>query len=150
MATVQPVKDNFIRVGDIVTLKFLKHASYLSAEGILVEDVFVSSALKCFEEHQFQIYVQRQYSATNELDEFLNKIPVDATEVSDPGLRNHMEALVKGKENETTLNKAVMKNKTGNILSFGDTIQLLHVKSNKFITVRPNDLARDELSLIHI
>ena len=144
MATVQPVKDNFIRVGDILTLKFLKHASYLSAEGILVEDVFVSSALKCFEEHQFQIYVQRQYSATNELDEFLNKIPVDATEVSDPGLRNHMEALVKGKENETTLNKAVMKNKTGNILSFGDTIQLLHVKSNKFITVRPNDLARDE------
>eukprot|EP01034_Spumella_vulgaris_P036426 gene36426-44929_t len=37
-----------------------------------------------------------------------------------------------------------MKNKTGNVVCFGDTIQLLHLKSKKYVTVRPNDLARDE------
>lgn len=144
MATVQSARDNFIRIGDIVTLKFLKHASYLSAEGIVVEDVFVSPSLKSFEEHQFQIYVQRQYSATNELEEFLGRIDPEDMSSIDQGTKNHMDALTKGKENESALNKSVMRSKTGNILSFGDTVQLLHVKSGKFVTVRPNDLARDE------
>lgn len=147
MATPQVQRDNFIRIGDIVTLKYLKHQSFLSAEGILIEDVCVSTSLKSFEDHQFQIYVQRQYSATNELEEFLDRFDKDHTKdftEADQGTRNHLEALLKGKENESTLNRTVMKNKTGNIISFGDTIQLLHVKSGKFITVRPNDLARDE------
>jgi hypothetical protein len=144
MAAITPVRDNFVRIGDVVTLKYLKQGSYLSAEGILVEDVYVSNSLKFFEEHQFQIYVQRQYSATSELDEFLAKCPDDTNDIQDPGTKNHLQALIKGKQNETMLNKSVMKNKTGTILAFGDTIQLLHVKSGKFVTVRPNDLARDE------
>lgn len=147
MAAPQALRDNFIRIGDIVTLKFLKLQAYLSAEGILVEDLCVSTSLKPFEDHQFQIYVQRQYSATNELEDFMGKFDkdqADFTENQDQGTRNHFEALLKGKENESTLNRTVMKNKTGNIIMFGDTIQLLHVKSGKFITVRPSDLARDE------
>ncbi|KAJ1435564.1 inositol 1,4,5-trisphosphate/ryanodine receptor-domain-containing protein [Ochromonadaceae sp. CCMP2298] len=136
-AAQQGQQDNFIRVGDLVTLKFLKHRTYLSAEGILVEDVCVSSSIRFFEEHLFQVYVQRQYSATNELEEFMTK---DLKEEEN----THMDALVRGKENESTLNRAVMKSKTGNVLYFGETIQLMHVKSGKFITVRPADLARDE------
>eukprot|EP00600_Ochromonadales_sp_CCMP1393_P007371 CAMPEP_0174957928 /NCGR_PEP_ID=MMETSP0004_2-20121128/2340_1 /TAXON_ID=420556 /ORGANISM="Ochromonas sp., Strain CCMP1393" /LENGTH=327 /DNA_ID=CAMNT_0016206083 /DNA_START=25 /DNA_END=1005 /DNA_ORIENTATION=- len=147
------VRDNSVRVGDIVTLKYLQHQSFLSCEGILVEDVYVSSSVKFFEEHQFQIYVQRQYSATNELEDFMEKYHQDHADDedtdnnqqdADQGWKNHLEALLKGKENEIGLNKSVMKSKTGNLLSFGDTIQLLHVKSGKFLTVRPNDLARDE------
>ncbi len=141
--TQPAVKDNFLRIGDYVSLKFPKHQSYLSAEGILNEDVYVSPIISFFEEHLFQIYVQRQYSATNELEEFLEANGGDPN-LLDPATASYMEALTRGKENESVLNRSVMKSKTGNVICFGDTIQLLHVKSNKFVTVRPADLARDE------
>ena len=136
-----------MRIGDLVTLKVQKNQSYLSGEGILVEDLYVSKSMKSFEEHVFQIYIQRQYSATNELDEFMGRLRVSGVASNgglDQAAKNHMEALVKGKENESVLNNSVMKNKTGNQVLFGDTIQLLHVKSGKFVTVLPSDLARDE------
>lgn len=144
MSTSSSIRDNYIRIGDYVTLKFLKNQSYLSAEGILIEEVGVSSSLRFFEEHLFQIYVQRQYSATNELEEFSKHYPEDFDfSEQDPATVNHFEALLKGKENETKMNLNVMKNKTGNLLCFGDTIQLLHVKSRKFIQVNLTT-ARDE------
>jgi hypothetical protein len=143
MATTSVSKDNILRIGDNITLKFPKHQAFLSAEGILVEDVYVSPTISYFEEHLFQIYVQRQYSATNELDEFLEANGGDPN-IMDPATSSYMEALTRGKENESVLNRSVMKTKTGNMVCFGDTIQLLHVKSNKFITIRPADLARDE------
>ena len=146
MATISSesaVKDNFLRIGDYVSLKFPKYLAYLSAEGILVEDVYVSPLLSFFEEHLFQIYVQRQYSATNELEDFLESSGGDPN-LLDPATASYMEALTRGKENESILNRTVMKGKTGNIVCFGDTIQLLHVKSNKYVTIKPSDLARDE------
>lgn len=143
-----PGKDNVIHIGDIISLKFPKLLSYLSAEGILSEDVYVSPSTHFFEEHLFQVYVQRQYSATNELEEFMEGLEAEGHDITkppaDPSTASHMEALVKGKDNEFVLNKSVMKSKTGNVVCFGDTIQLLHVKSNKYITVKPADLARDE------
>lgn len=147
MATIgaTAVKDNIIRIGDVISLKFPKRHAYLSAEGILVEDVFLNPSSYGFEEHLFQIYVQRQYSATNELGDFLHeypdiergKLPMDAATSS------HYEALVRGKENESNLNRSVMQSKTGNVVYFGDTIQLFHVKSKKYVTAL-DDLARDE------
>jgi hypothetical protein len=140
------VKDNIIRIGDHISLKFPKLNAYLSAEGILSDDIYVSPSIAQFEEHLFQIYVQRQYSATNELEEFLEANGLQDTNITltDPGQASHMDALVRGKENESVLNRSVMKSKVGNVVLFGDTIQLLHVKSNKFVTVKPADLARDE------
>jgi hypothetical protein len=140
-STSQTTKDNYLRIGDYVSLKFPKYLAYLSAEGILIEDVYMSPSISSFEEHLFQIYVQRQYSATNELDEFLEANDGGA---KDPANASYLEALTRGKENESILNRSVMKSKTGNLVCFGDTIQLLHVKSNKFVTVKGADLARDE------
>jgi hypothetical protein len=137
-------KDNLLRIGDFITLKYLKRSTYLNAEGVISEDVEVSSTLKQFEDHVFQIYVQKQYSATNELDEFEQAFE---DVVQDKGNKNHHEALLKGKENEAVLNENVMKNKTGQILLFGDLCQLMHVKSKKFVTTLPTDLARDEVKL---
>jgi len=97
------------------------------------------------EEHVFQIYVQRQYSATNELRDFMVDYPdIDAGKMpADVATISHYEALLRGKANEFNLNRSVMQSKTGNILYFGDTIQLRHVKSKKYITAC-EDLARDE------
>ena len=142
MSSTTKGKDQNLRTGDYITLKFLKNHSFLTAEGILVEDLCVTSSTKFFEEHVFQIYIQRQYSATNEIEEFLHNCGDDINSL-DESSKAHFEALTRGKENETNLNLNVMRNKTGNMLCFGDIIQLLHVKSKKFITVKANT-ARDE------
>jgi len=42
------------------------------------------------------------------------------------------------------LNETYMKQKSGRPVLFGDTIQLYHVKSKKYLTVLPKKLAVDE------
>jgi hypothetical protein len=43
-----------------------------------------------------------------------------------------------------------MTEKLGHPVNFGDTIQLLHVKSNKYVTVIPGELAKDQRENIRI
>lgn len=65
------VPQDFLRIGDFITLKFFKSNELLSAEGILQEDLFLSNNLNKFDDFLFCIHLQRQYSAAKELDEFL-------------------------------------------------------------------------------
>ncbi len=46
-------------------------SAYLSAEGILSESLVVNDDLSLFDDYLFMIHLQRQYSASKELDEFL-------------------------------------------------------------------------------
>lgn len=136
--------DNYLRIGDFVTLKFLKYSAFLSAEGILVEDVGVTSSIKPFEDNIFQITIQLQYSAANGFHEFIENYPGNISEITDRDTKKHLNALMKGKQNEASMNEAFMKQKMGTIIKFGETIQLLHVKSGKYVTVKSTELARDE------
>ena len=42
------------------------------------------------------------------------------------------------------MNETYMRHKVGNKVLFGDVVQLLHVKSKKYLTVKDKVLARDE------
>lgn len=42
------------------------------------------------------------------------------------------------------MNESFMMERLGTPILFGDTIQLLHVNSGKYITLLPGQLARDE------
>ncbi len=64
--------------------------------------------------------------------------------MNDYSTKKHLEALIIGKHNEIKMNETFMKMKTTNFVLFGDIVQLRHVKSGKFVTIRPNELARDE------
>lgn len=56
----------------------------------------------------------------------------------------------RGRDNENKLNESYMRQKIGSPVVFGDIIQLLHVKSGKFITIVPDQLARDERENIRV
>ncbi len=56
----------------------------------------------------------------------------------------------RGKQNETKLNERYMRSKTGQPVVFGDIIQLFHVKSKKYVTVAPDQLAHDERENIRV
>ena len=137
------MEDNFLRTGDLVTFKYVRFQSYLSGEGILNEDVFVNPNISSFEDHLFQVCAQRQYSAKLEYEDFVEKTGGDQNEMEESAKR-HFIALVRGKGNEIRMNEVYMKHKIGNNVLFGDTVQLLHVKSRKYLTVKPGVVARDE------
>ena len=134
--------DNFLRTGDLITLKFVRFQSYLSGEGILSEDIYVSQSTTTFEDHLFQVCAQRQYSAKLEYADF--EVKQSGKEIKDDATKKHFAALIRGKSNEMRMNEVYMKHKIGNNVLFGDIVQLLHVKSRKYLTVKPGTLARDE------
>jgi len=128
-----------LKIGDYVTLRQLKLDGLLGAEGILEEDLGI-----CFSEYEilddalFAIHLKRQYSASREYDDFVNS----GNTVT--GADKYISALKRGKLNEKKLNDHYMKTRLKESVKFGDTIQLFHVKSGKYLRVFPDKLAKDE------
>jgi hypothetical protein len=82
----------YLAIGDYVTFKSLKQLGFLSAEGILSEEVFVAESPDRFDDCLFCIHLQRQYSAAKELDHFLEKYDIDAENV-DASTARYLRAL---------------------------------------------------------
>lgn len=82
-----------LKIGDLITLKSTSHNSYLSAEGILLDDVNASTNLLGFDDNVFCVHLQRQYSAARELDAFLTTYSVDINNVEDSNTAKYLHAL---------------------------------------------------------
>jgi hypothetical protein len=67
-----------LRIGDYITLKCVKADSYMYTEGILIEDLLAKQALSDFEDNLFCVHLQRQYSASKELEEYTEVNNLDA------------------------------------------------------------------------
>jgi uncharacterized protein with PIN domain len=76
-----------------VTLKSLKLDGYLSADGILSSDLVISTHRSSFEDCLFCLHLQRQYSATRELEEFLHTYEVDVNNVAEEATSKFLHAL---------------------------------------------------------
>lgn len=116
----------------------------------MVEDIGVSDKnhLECFEEALFHVQPQYQYSAFRECNEFEEAFITNQEPDKKTLVLFHM--LKRGVQNEIKLNNDYTMQKHGQKLLFGDIIQLRHVKSGKFITVIPGELARDEKENIRL
>ena len=135
-----------LHIGDIVTLGDVNlEGHYLYAEGVLSEDVFVNDDLRRIDDMLFCIENQRQYSASKELEEFLK-----THDPTDPALVKYYDVLLKGQQNEQSLNDKYMAEKLGQPVFFGDSVQLLHVKSNKYVTILPDKLANEQRENIQV
>jgi hypothetical protein len=157
-----------LRVGDLILLKQSKgNEGWLSADGIIELESHLSPSAT-LENSLWQVTVQNQYSATTELEHalYLSQIdqpPPPPSSVALPSaissssitdltsqttnlLENdsRFNQLNRTAYNEKKLNKKLMNMKIGKAISFGDVIQLLHVKSQKFLTVSPFLLAKHE------
>lgn len=134
-----------LRIGDFVTLRNLQFTSYLSGEGILVNELCVNPDVLMFDDHVFCVHLQRQYAAAKELESFeKNYIEPLGGSDPDPSTEKYLKALRRGRDQETLLNDTYMANKLGQTVIFGDIIQLYHVKSKKYIKIVPGKLAKDE------
>lgn len=138
-----------LKVGDYVTFNNVKFGAFLSAEGILLDDLVVAED-GMFDDCIFCIHLQRQYSALRELSEFLATNEIDPKKIDDVNLLKYYKALVRGRDNETKLNDSYLKKKMGQQVVFGDIIQLFHVKSGKYLQVIPDQLAKTERENIRV
>lgn len=138
-----------LKIGDYIHLNFIKLNGFLSAEGVLEDELSCDNNLDDFNDVLFQVQMQRQYSAAYELNLF-NKRQAEAkaenpmAKQEDKRTVQFRNALVKGRDNEIKMNESFMKERLGTSVCFGDVIQLLHVKSQKYVSLLPGELARDE------
>jgi hypothetical protein len=133
-------KTNTLKIGDYVTFKSVKYDSFLTAEGILLEDLNISNG-GMFDDCIFCVHLQRQYSAARELNDFLS---VGVPDKNDVSTMKYLQALQRSKENEQKLSDGYMRKRMGQAVSFGDCIQLFHVKSGKYLQVIADQLAKTE------
>ena len=158
--------NNKLRIGDLILLKQIKVIEgWLSSDGIIDIDCNLCPQA-ILEDCLWQITVQNQYSAAIELEHTLLAIENENNWKSNNNNQNNnnnnnsnqnnnnqnnnnekdsrLLQLTKTAENEQRLNRKLMAMKIGKSVSFGDVIQLLHVKSQKFLTVSPFLLAKHE------
>lgn len=82
-----------LKIGDFITLKNLRIEKYVCAEGILQEDVVARETLPSFEDALFCIHLQRQYSASRELEDFLTTYQIDINNIEDGSTSKFLQAL---------------------------------------------------------
>ena len=62
----------------------------------------------------------------------------------DTANENLRQSMMRGKESEFQLNLSTMKRETGNPVKFGENYQLRHVKSGRYLTMSPKEIAKVE------
>ena len=132
-------------IGDYITLYNGRFSSFLGAEGIIKPDA-TANFEGDFDDNIFSVHLQRQYSAARELEAFMINYKIDENVGKlDEGTKQYLAALENGRNNEVALNNNYLQVKSGNeVVTFGTIVQLFHLKSKKYITIDPKQLAANE------
>ena len=94
----------------IIFINFVKINSYLCAEGVLSENLFVTDSVEYLENILFQIHLQRQYSAAVELDLFTERRKEIMNEVSESSDESGALDDKRSKKQQKALIKVVIMN----------------------------------------
>ena len=112
---------------------------------MLSNDIYLDGRTETISDSLFCIHLQRQYSAAKELETLQSQLNEGSEEEKRAASSTkYLNALRKGRDNEQMLNESYLRKKMGDPVLFGDVIQLMHVKSGKYLTVMDSELAHDE------
>lgn len=112
-----------LKIGDYVIFSDTV-GCFLSVEGILLEELVAVDTITSLHDSVFCVHLQRQYSAARELNAFLEKYGMDVKNITDDSELKYLQALERGTENENKLNDNYMRKKLGQVVLFGDIIQV--------------------------
>ena len=136
--------DESLKIGDYVRFDSVKFNNFLISEGVLNTSINLTDDLSLLDESLFSIHLQRQYSAAREYNEFIESNEIDENDITDKTVARYVNSLKKGRDNEVRLNCTYMEKRTGQVIAFGDIIQLYHVKSKKYLKLIPDEVAKVE------
>jgi hypothetical protein len=91
-ATVDAEKD-VLRIGDLIFFKDALRLCNLKFEGILLEDVFETPLISNLFDSIFCVHLQRQYSASRDLNAFLENYNMNPNNIKDEGAKKYLLAL---------------------------------------------------------
>lgn len=81
-----------LRIGDMVLFKEAVRGLYLGVEGILLEDLVSTDGFN-LQDSLFCVHLQRQYSASRDLNAFLELYDMDIKSIEDEGAKKYLIAL---------------------------------------------------------
>jgi hypothetical protein len=81
-----------LRIGDLVLFKDVVRGLYLGVEGILLEDIVATEGIN-LQDSLFCVHLQRQYSASRDLNAFLENYDMDVKNIEDEGAKKFLIAL---------------------------------------------------------
>jgi hypothetical protein len=87
-----PVTDS-LKIGDYVVFNDVQLGVFLSVEGILLEDIVGIDNVSSLHDCIFCIHLQRQYSASRELNAFLEKYSMDVKNITEESELRYLQAL---------------------------------------------------------
>ena len=82
-----------MKIGDYIILKDVNLACFLGVEGIIIDDVNAIEGFSSIHDALFCVHLQRQYSASRELNAFLETYNMDVKNVTDEGELKYLQAL---------------------------------------------------------
>ena len=141
---MEEVQTNSLCIGDYITLQEGNYKCFMSAEGILSNNIYVDPRTSTIADSLFCVHLKRQYSAFRELEHFLSLFENHPEGLLEPSSVKYLQALKRGRDNEEHLNDRYLSQGMGTPVRFGEVIQLFHVKSGKYLTVLSKELAHEE------
>jgi hypothetical protein len=82
-----------LKIGDYIVLNDAALGCFLSVEGILLEDVVGVDTITNLHDSIFCVHLQRQYSASRELNAFLQKYNMDVKQITEESELRYLAAL---------------------------------------------------------
>jgi hypothetical protein len=136
-----------LRIGDNITLNSTEFGTYIASDGIVTSDCTLADFTLHLEDTLFTVTLPYIYSANREYHDY---VEIHKETGLDEEKRNILHSLEKGVKNEIAMNHSYFEKLKGKPVNYGDSVQFLHRKSGKFITVLPTDLAHDERENLRI
>jgi hypothetical protein len=82
-----------LSIGDYVLFKDVVRHLYLGVEGILNEDVIGNNDVDFLQDSIFCVHLQRQYSASRDLNAYLAHYGMDPRNIVEEGAKKYLQAL---------------------------------------------------------
>lgn len=82
-----------LKIGDCVLFKDAIRNCALSVEGILLEDLGGTEGLQSLQDSLFCVHLQRQYSASRDLNAFMELYDNDVRNIQDESAKKYLLAL---------------------------------------------------------
>jgi hypothetical protein len=161
-ATGENKQSRMLHIGDIVALYTDDAGGFLEADGFSDghcwarrEDRSCSDKTRSFSDCLFRVMVKQVYAANKKLAQKLNKTPMSEnswSKIEHEEALEHLPAeekqairrLVQEAKAEAQQNEYETARSMGSTVAYGQVVQLQHVKSGKFVTVRPKEVAEME------
>jgi hypothetical protein len=157
--------DAFLKIGDSISLFSIEGFGYLSSNGFIEKNLKLTKEVLPvhFSDCVFRIHPRYKYDQQKALNDVLTRLGKDrnslqkylnvTTNPSDDNEEEEeqlLQTLLQNEESEKLENASEFQRVAGKDVHYGQTIQLMHAKSSKYVTVTVKEMAELEKDCLRV